>query len=286
MELARGVAEHIGLPEEDAEIALFLASPRRLVEQRGLTTGELDDADRLLRSRRWFVDSTGSADIDEVVAEDQEDERLDPVHWQPPANAAASPPRPTAKEKEYVQPETVTFGPATRLDAPAGEPATAPVQRKTRKGRGERLDRPLAAPSQTEAAATASGRRTEETAIAIVARFGRGLPDVVEVFDVQDDDLGWDLEFLMRDGSRVPVEVKGSSGSGPFVITSNELRAAKERAGYVLYHVVDLTTPAKTRMRVFRNLGTRLTDEVVTAAGWAVTGWRTLEPDEIAVNPQ
>jgi hypothetical protein len=88
------------------------------------------------------------------------------------------------------------------------------------------------------------------------------------------------------DGTRVPVEVKGSSASGPFVITSNELLAAKERPGYVLYHVVDLTTPAKTRMRVFRNLGTRLTDDVVTAAGWAVTGWQVLEPDEIQVNPQ
>jgi hypothetical protein len=62
--------------------------------------------------------------------------------------------------------------------------------------------------------------------------------------------------------------------------------SASEQSAYVLYHVVDLTTPAKTRMRVFRNLGTRLKDEVVTAAGWAVTGWRTLEPDEIAVNPQ
>jgi hypothetical protein len=286
MELARGVAEHIGLPEEDAEIALFLASPRRLVEQRGITSGELEDADRLLRSRRWFVDSTGTAGVDEAVAEEQEDERLDPAHWQPPTNAPALPARPIAKDKEYVQPETVTFGTATRLEAPAGEPTSAPDRRKPRKGSGQRLDRPLAAPSQTEAAATASGRRTEETAIAIVARFGRGLPDVVEVFDVQDDDLGWDLEFLMRDGTRVPVEVKGSSGSGPFVITSNELRAAKARSGYVLYHVVDLTTPAKTRMRVFRNLGTRLTDEVVTAAGWAVTGWRALEPDEITVNPQ
>ena len=76
-----------------------------------------------------------------------------------------------------------------------------------------------------------------------------------------------------------------SSGSGPFVLTGNEWNAAREHAEYVLYHVVDLTTPARTRMRVFRNLKDRLKEEHVSAAGWAVTGWRNLEPEEIPVQP-
>jgi hypothetical protein len=38
-------------------------------------------------------------------------------------------------------------------------------------------------------------------------------------------------------------------------------------------------------MRVFRNLKDRLKEEHVSAAGWAVTGWRNLEPEEIPVKP-
>jgi hypothetical protein len=79
--------------------------------------------------------------------------------------------------------------------------------------------------------------------------------------------------------------VKGSSGGGSFVITANEWEAARAHADYTLYHVVDLTTPDKTRMRVFRGLRDRLTDDRVSAAGWAVTRWQELEPEEIPVRP-
>ena len=116
-----------------------------------------------------------------------------------------------------------------------------------------------------------------------MTRFGRGLSSVARVVDVQDQNLGWDLEFHMTDGTMIPVEVKGSSGSGPFVLTGNEWNAAREHPEYLLYHVVDLTTPARTRMRVYRGLSDRLTEDLVRAAGWAVTGWRSLEPEEIPV---
>ena len=81
----------------------------------------------------------------------------------------------------------------------------------------------------------------------------------------------------------IPVEVKGSSGSGAFVLTANELEAARANPEFMLYHVVDLTSPDRTRMRVYAGLGERLTDNLVSAAGWAVTGWRDLAPLEIPV---
>ena len=109
------------------------------------------------------------------------------------------------------------------------------------------------------------------------------MPDVASVRDVQLENKGWDLEFILRSGDVVPVEVKGSSGTGAFVITANEWEAARQNPAYVLYHVVNLTSPTSTRIRVFRNLGIHLAPSLVDAAGWAVTGWRDLEPDEIAV---
>jgi hypothetical protein len=281
--LAGAIAEHLDLPDDDAEIALFLTEPRRVVDQRGVTSGEIEDADRLLRSRRWFRDSRERT----ANAPPPPDERLDASRWEAPVEDQHAPESKAVSEKTYIDPNAVVFGPAERVVA--AEPRTALVKRsagRPQPGSASRpLARPLAPAGGEEAAAAASGKRTEETAIEIVKRFGNGLPDVVEVVDVQDDDRGWDLEFVMRDGGTIPVEVKGSSGSGPFVLTGNEWNAAREHADYVLYHVVDLTTPARTRMRVFRNLKDRLKEDHVSAAGWAVTGWRNLEPEQIPVKP-
>ena len=124
---------------------------------------------------------------------------------------------------------------------------------------------------------------TEQRAIEVIKRLGRGLREVASVRDVQADNKGWDLEFVLRAGGFVPVEVKGSSGSGTFVITANELEAARQNPAYVLYHVVNLTSPANAQIRVFRNLGARLSPTVMEAAGWAITGWRQLEHDEISL---
>ena len=67
------------------------------------------------------------------------------------------------------------------------------------------------------------------------------------------------------------------------MLTANELDAARANPDFMLYHVVDLTSPDRTRMRVYEGLGARLTDDLVSAAGWAVTGWRDLAPLEIPV---
>jgi hypothetical protein len=290
VDLGRALAEHLEIPDDDAEIALFFQEARVLVEERGLTEGEINDADRLLRSRRYYRDDPArTPERSSGATAEGVDYRLDASQWQEPAElsgsrAAAS----TAPEKTYIDATAVAFGASTRMRAPERK-KEAPENgggRRAEPGAPARdLAKPLAPVGPEARMAAASGKRTEETAVAIVKRFGSGLPDVVEVVDVQDEDRGWDLEFRMRDGTFIPVEVKGSSGGGSFVITANEWEAARAHADYTLYHVVDLTTPDKTRMRVFRGLRDRLTDDRVSAAGWAVTRWQELEPEEIPVRP-
>jgi len=280
VELAAAFAEYLELQDDDSEIALFLTDPSRLIASRGITEFEIADADRILRSNRWFQRLREQLPPAEPP---KPDERLDPGTWEAPSDSSTIV-GPKQVEKEYIDPSNVAFGPPTKVSAPDRPKARSSPTTKSPAASTAPRGRPLPAAGAEEVGATAaSGKRTEETAVDIVTRFGRGLSSVARVVDVQDQNLGWDLEFHMTDGTMIPVEVKGSSGSGPFVLTGNEWNAAREHPEYLLYHVVDLTTPARTRMRVYRGLSDRLTEDLVRAAGWAVTGWRSLEPEEIPV---
>jgi hypothetical protein len=284
IDLGRTLADHLELPDEDAEIALYLTDPSRLVQQRALTRGEIDDADRLLRSRRYFAETP-----EPMPATSQGSDDLNASVWAPPEDRhPAFQPTAEAGTKAYIDPNSVEFGAPEQLP-PMAPPQLRDSSTSTQGGRDQptaanAVSRPVAPTPPETVAATATGKRTEDTAVAIVIRYGWGLPDVVDVKDVQDANIGWDLEFHLRDGRMIPIEVKGSSGSGPFVLTANELNAARAYPDFMLYHVVDLTTPSRTRMRVFRDLGTRLTGDLMGAAGWAVTGWRQLGPVEIPVS--
>jgi hypothetical protein len=283
IELGRALADHLELPDEDAEIALFLTDPSRLIEQRALTRGELEDAERLLRSRRYFAEPKQEpAQRRKAALSFDLTQRSQPE----PGDACYAPvvDPPT---KQYIDPNGVRFGPASPL-APPPSPEPPAAERPGDAGRraparSKPVPGPLAPIAPEAVAASATGKRTEDTAIAIVARYGRALAEVREVKDVQDANLGWDLEFHLRDGRMIPVEVKGSSGSGSFVLTANELDAARAQPDFRICHVVDLTTPARTRIRVFDDVGARLTDDLLAAAGWALTGWRQLAPVEIPV---
>ena len=75
----------------------------------------------------------------------------------------------------------------------------------------------------------------------------------------------------------IPVEVKGSVGTSPFIITRNEWRAAREHAGYLLIHVLNLATPDRAMLRIFRRLGERLSEQHVAVTSWVVKEWSVLE---------
>jgi hypothetical protein len=281
VDLGRALAEHLELPDDDAEIALFLQQPSVLVAERGLTEGEIRDADQLLRTRRLYREDAPSAPGKLGQGPPPADERLDARSWQEPdASPDPGTTTPPAPVKEYIDPARIFFGARLPLEPPDRRETAPPKGKRgrTEPGAPARDLVRLLAPAPKEVQAAASGRQTEELAIAIVKRFGHHLPAVREVVDVQDEDRGWDLEFRMRDRTVIPVEVKGSSGTGAFVITANELEAARTRPEYVLYHLVGLTT-SEPEMRVFRGLCDRLTEDRVTAAGWAVTKWRELQPE-------
>ncbi len=320
MELGRALADYLEVPDDDAEIALYLQNPVRFLAQRELTQVELADAERLLRSRHHFVDvpeQSAAGGRKAGRSSSAHEEALDPKTWSaPPDSTSDGEQEGEAPVREYIDPERTTFGPAVKIEpkphkkpkesdgtpvppADAGQattatgagdtgdpsPAGSPPQDADKDAGPPEPEPPLPSPAPEPLEATrASGRMTETRAVAIVRRLGLGLPEVASVRDVQSENKGWDLEFNLRSGAVIPVEVKGSSGSGTFVITANEWEAARKDPNYVLYHVVNLTSPTATTIRVFRNLGTTLTPAVADPAGWAVTGWRELAHEEVSVH--
>ena len=102
VELGRALAEHLELSDDDSEIALFLSDPGHLVEQRGLTQGELEDAGRLLRSRRYFAETPTTQSPGPTGAH----AALDPLRgWHRPTTSSSqvppqiSPPRTTSTHR-------------------------------------------------------------------------------------------------------------------------------------------------------------------------------------------
>ena len=124
---------------------------------------------------------------------------------------------------------------------------------------------------------------TEERAIEIVKRYGSEVLGA-DVFDVQPENKGWDLEFRLPDGSWQFVEVKGSSGETSFAITRNERRAASDSeisSRYLLYWVANAVSPEKAEIRRFPSIGLNLTEDILEPLQWEVYDWSTLPYDVI-----
>jgi hypothetical protein len=124
-------------------------------------------------------------------------------------------------------------------------------------------------------------RHVEADAIAVVTKYAPTF-GAVAVRDVQAENLGWDLEFVMSDGTRIPVEVKGSRGNTAFMVTRNERRAAST-PGYLLLWVANLRNPDHAIIRRFRRLADELTDDHLSVLSWVVDDWQYLSFDEIPV---
>ena len=283
LELGRALAEYLDIPDAASDIAWFLAEPDRILAAVRLSQVELESADALLRRQRpgsghseW---RTGQA----AAAPPALPPALDPTGWTPPKTKAQTVTEPEPAKKQYVNLEGARFGPAQPVappDLPQPPAADGAGRRKRR-----RPDNPpkKAGADTSPVLPRASARSSEQEAVKVAIRYGLGLPDIVAVRDVQDDDKGWDLEFVRKDGTFIPVEVKGSSGAGSFVITRTELDGAREHDDYLLLQVVDLTSPGQTRMRRFWNLGRRVTSAHLDQSAWSVTGWRYLISDEVRV---
>ena len=100
---------------------------------------------------------------------------------------------------------------------------------------------------------------------------------------MQSQNRGWDLEFTFPDGRWLPVEVKGTSGDGPLILTRGERSAALENAEYQLIWVGNLANPSKASLRVFTQFGRHLAEGRLEPMSWEVADWSALPYEEIPV---
>lgn len=279
--LGQVLAEYLDAPDQEAEISMYLSNPSGWLKHRGVGPREIDDAEDLIRGRRGFREASRRAGPTEPVQP--------PSPTPPPADtgtagtqgrkagAGAPARRPEPRPRRLLEPDAVTFGDPVRVSS--GD--TAGPRQKERKKRQRAPGRRRLRPEVVDF--VQPDPEIERRAMETVTRYGRERLGA-RVHDVHEQNLGWDLEFHFAGGTWWPVEVKGSSGDGFFIITPNEWRAAQEHPDYLLCQVTGIASPSRAKMRVFHDLGAGLDEDLLSGLSWAVTGWRELEPDEIALS--
>jgi hypothetical protein len=300
MTLGQAIAEYLQLVDEESEVELFMNSPDDLVKLRAITQNELNEAEQLLRGRRYFQQSqtreppasrqpgsgTGSAAGGPGLGVGPAGEN----GAEPPGTTMSGAESETGTvgdksgqsqqtrrhERSLLDPDAVAFG-ARRKPPPSSE-KKRPDKRQGHKAKGDQRP-PRKKPQVFDW--VRPDDEVEERAMRIATRYGYEQAGAAKVIDVHTQNLGWDIEFHFEDRTWQPVEVKGSSGAGYFVITPNEWRAAQEHRNYLLIQVANIGSPAKGEARIYRDLGELLDEELMAGMSWAVTGWTTLDPEII-----
>lgn len=277
--LGQVLAEYLDAPDQEAEISMYLSNPSGWLKHRGVGPREIDDAEDLIRGRRGFREAGSRADPTEQAqprssASPASDTDTDTDSQGRQGGTGSPARRSEPRPRRLLEPDGVRFGDPVKVRS--GD-TTGPTQKERQKRRpapGKRRPRPEVVDF------VQPDPEIERRAMETVTRYGvERLRARVE--DVHEQNLGWDLEFHFGDGKWWPVEVKGSSGDGFFIITPNEWRAAQEHPDYLLCQVTGIANPARAKMRVFHDLGAGLDEDLLSGLSWAVTGWRELEPDEI-----
>ena len=116
-------------------------------------------------------------------------------------------------------------------------------------------------------------REIEASAIETAIDYARNHLGAVEVRDVQLANRGWDLEFVFRDGSWWPVEVKGfGMTASRFILTKNELKAAKREQNYRLLLVTGVLA-ASGQVLCLERFGFSLDTVDLSPMSWIVSSW-------------
>jgi len=129
-----------------------------------------------------------------------------------------------------------------------------------------------------------SDKEVELAAIEVAKEYGRRALNA-DVRDVQRYNLGWDLEFLLPDGRKELIEVKGSARQGRFTLTRNELGAARSHDNWILLYITNLVRGSEARVLRFENLGADLPKAALNALAWDVT-WGMLPYEMIEIIPK
>jgi hypothetical protein len=269
------VADYLDLFDRDVEIGEFLRKPHDLLLHRNVGMDDVDDAFRTIAGRRRFV---ADDDLDLVPPKSPGDGRR-----ATPADEGA-PPR-NGAERSYIDAATTRFGKSREV------PRTQPPERSREWQAPDRSTReyePGAKRNPPSSGPSGSIRRdieAERIAVDLVSRYATEVLGAVRVVDRQADNVGWDLEFEMATGERIPVEVKGSAGDAPFRITPNERAAAEATGNFTLYFVTGTHRAAKQR-RMFRidRLGEQLSESHLQVTDWVVVAWESLAHEEIELD--
>jgi Domain of unknown function (DUF3883) len=307
LDLARSLAGYLGDASLEEPIGLFLIAPHgSLLRDRRVSEEDVLEAEEAIRRYRSAEDdqSETSSYQQELPGEangpgngnqdagalgvDQPDSQRSHATDQRDPNAATSP--------DVGQPERIGSAEAEVL---GGQPRTwdGPTHE-----RDERLLDPIGisfgetepGTSRQPARATRGGpgggggssdplsdKEVELVAVEVAREYGRRVLGA-EVTDVQRYRRGWDLEFLLPDGHEELVEIKGSARQGRFILTRNELRAARAHPNWVLLYVTNLVRGLEPRIFRFAHLGAELPDEALDALAWDVS-WGTLSHEVIQV---
>jgi hypothetical protein len=276
------IAEYLDVHEHASSIQLFLSNPDPLLRHHGITDEDVVEEEELLRTRRSFVkDAQGMAPSTPDTEQGADAEEEEPVEQ---ATGGSKPePSGTSQEeppaRQYVDPATVKFG-AERHHSGTGQFRTGSTEAKRRARKS--ADSYRSPPEREYSGPLVQNKDVEERAVETVVQYLKTRLRATEVIDRQRDNCGWDLDVYLPDGRTIPVEVKGSSGRTPFILSPNELRVARETPAYTVYHVTGIADPDGARMYRFEDIGAQLGDDsALSVSGWAVVGWQSLTFDEI-----
>lgn len=279
-EVSRTLAAYLGEPERAGDVASFLQDPDVV-----LAVNQISDDD-IMQAREVLQRHRRAARVGEEL---QDEVQVDPEQEEPDADleegvvidfgadeedgvqeSQSSPESPSSRRVSRSSDAPQLLDPAAaRFGTPRSGTLEAPKTRLLSVGVGATGSTRPSSGRSTWSSDPSINREVEKRAVELVTRYGEeelGL----RVVDVQDQSLGWDLEFYRKDGSWDPVEVKGSAGRGAFIITRNELRAAREHANYVLYLVSHLASPAEARMIRFPGVGEGLASAELEPVAWIV----------------
>lgn len=304
LELARALADYLGDAAYEELIGLFLIAPHGpLLRDRGVSEAEVLEAEEALRRhRRGSVDGQEEATWPEPSTQEEratESEEQKPADTGKETAGELARPRDGTRagsldrQRRSAEREAVesTTGTAALRDERLFDPVGVSFGETThvRSRDLERQRRPVAPPGrggETRGSSTEpiSDKEVELVDVDVAKEYGRSVLGA-EVIDVQRYKRGWDLEFRFSDGREELVEVKGSSRQGRFILTRNELRAAREHANWVLLYVSNLLRGSQPRILRFPRFGEELdAEQQLDALTWNVS-WEGLSHDVIELLP-
>jgi Protein NO VEIN, C-terminal len=310
LDLARSLAGYLGDASLEEPIGLFLIAPHgSLLRDRRVSEEDVLEAEEAIRRHR-----SPEGDQDEASSERQEpppEEResgkggphggeVEVDHTgggethpseRPAPKSATDDTAGQTKRTEDTKPEVAEGGQRQSWDGPThdrDERLVDPTKISFGETTAGTLHQSARKTSGSPGGSAGSGdplsdKEVELVAVEVAREYGRRVLGA-EVTDVERYRRGWDLEFLLPDGREELVEVKGSARQGRFILTRNELRAARSHNNWVLLYVTNLIRGLETKILRFADLGAELPDEALDALAWDVT-WSAVTHNVIEVLP-